>query len=195
MSGNPVGLQLVQKYSSLQTELHALVDYINETRNTLGGLHSELPAASDALASVTEATEKATHAILELVEGVMEQDESMSDAMDKLKAAAEAHEDAELKEAVDVVMEGQQERSNKLIQIMTELSFQDLTCQTIDRISSTVLEIERRVIGLMDEPESEPDAEGSLQEAAALAGVSRLRESQQGESRQGAIDDILKNMM
>ncbi|MEO1334805.1 MAG: hypothetical protein AAFV29_04145, partial [Myxococcota bacterium] len=52
---------LVDRYQLLQDELGQLVSYINETRDTLGGLHSELPGASDALTEVVRATETAAN--------------------------------------------------------------------------------------------------------------------------------------
>ena len=190
-SADDVGLGLIKKYETLQSELSGLVSYINDTRRTLGGLHQELPAASDALAEVTRATETAAHNMIDLVEQIMAQDEAGGDALSKVENACQTAGDDAAVEAVAQLTKVSEERTELLIRMMTELSFQDLTCQTINKISSTILEIERRVIRLIDHNFGDGPAKAEI-DPVALAGVSRLRENQSGTSRQDMVDALLK---
>ena len=189
-----IGLGLVQRYQVLQGELASLINYINDTRRMLGGLHDELPAATDALAEVTRVTETAAHNMIDLVEQIMEQDEAATDSLSKVKAACEKAGDEEALQAVEQVTSLSEQRTDLLIRMMTELSFQDLTCQTINQISTTVLEVERRVLKLIDatsdgSSKQTVEAEESL---TVRAGVSRLRETQSGSSRQDMVDALLR---
>lgn len=180
-------VDLLSKYTSLQEELSSLASFIDDTRHTLGGVQEKLPTASDALAGVTQATEKATHNILQLVEEVMERDSELEDAIETLDRVAA---DASAKEAVAIIRVGADERMAKLTEMMTELSFQDLTCQAIQKISQTILEIEKRLISLIDITEDERAAMDTPVEG--FSGLSRLEETFNGTNRQDLVDELLK---
>ena len=192
-SDTEIGLGLVQRYKVLQTELTGLINYIEDTRKTLGGLHNELPAASDALAEVTKVTETAAHNMIDLVEQIMSQDEAATEALDKVEAACKKAGDTSALEAVAKVESLSHARTDLLIRMMTELSFQDLTCQTINRIATTILEVERRVIKLIDVSGGQKEKKQDAAEVMAPnAGINRLSESQTGESRQDMVDALLR---
>ena len=187
-----IGLGLVEKYQGLQGELTGLVNYINDTRHMLGGLHGELPAASDALSEVTRVTETAAHNMMDLVEQIMAQDEATTDALTKVEAACKKSGDEAAIEAVAKVEAMSHDRTDLLIKMMTELSFQDLTCQTINRIATTILEVERRVKSLIDLSDCDNAAPLDDSPMPARAGVSRLAENQAGTSRQDMVDELLR---
>lgn len=189
-----VGLGLVGKYEVLQSELTALIRYINETRRTLGGLHSELPAASDALSEVTRVTETAAHNLIDMVEQVLAQDEAASSTLERVKAVCRSADDSVAIEAVEQLAKLSDERTDLLIRMMTELSFQDLTCQTINQIARTIIEVERRVLNLIDDSALRQEGACNSSDEEALAGVSRLRETQSGESRQDMVDALLRGV-
>lgn len=178
-------VDLLSKYINLQDELGSLAAFIDETRHTLGGVQEKLPTASDALAGVTQATEKATHNILQLVEEVMERDGEMGDALTTLESSAAT---VEAKDAVSLLRSSADERMMKLTEMMTELSFQDLTCQAIQKITKTILEIEKRLISLIDADEAQRGAKSAPSE---YSGLSRLEESFSGKNKQELIDELL----
>jgi chemotaxis protein CheZ len=181
---------LVMRHRQLLEELAGLVDYIEETRRTLGGMHSQLPAASDALSAVTATTEKATHNILELVEKLMDEDQRVVGALETVRTAADGSEDPALKAASEVLVENNERREMMLTEMMSELSFQDLTCQAINRISKTIVEIERRIVGLVDRNEAPAHA----RQESGHSGLERLRETYEGANKQGQIDDLFTGL-
>ncbi len=174
-AGAEIG-ELVSKYTSVEEELTSLLGFIGDTRDTLGGLHAELPAATDALASITKATEKATHNILELVEKVMEADDTVEEALRKVQQYLDTVENDEIKEAATTIIEAHENRSIVMTEMMSELSFQDLTCQTIQKITNTLAEIEFRIKQLLN-----PETAGELEDldkkhAGSMSGIKRLEE-------------------
>jgi chemotaxis regulatin CheY-phosphate phosphatase CheZ len=179
---------LGERYRNLQAGLASLVAYIDETRRTLGGLQGQLPAASDALTAVGKTTERATHNILGLVEGMVTDDEASAVVLGRLASSAASLDRPELVEAVSTLSAAADRRSTMLTELMTELSFQDLTTQAIDRVSRSMLEVERRIHALLDS--------GGAAEAAQVhhSGLERLRETQAGVSKQGAIDALLAEL-
>jgi chemotaxis regulatin CheY-phosphate phosphatase CheZ len=181
---------LPRKYRTLQEGLASLVAYIDDTRKTLGGLQGQLPAASDALTAVGKTTERATHNILGLIEGMITDDEGAAGNLARLSASAEALGQPELSEAVAALNAAAERRTAMLTELMTELSFQDLTTQAINRISKSMLEVERRIHDLLARDEG--GATGVT--AAAHSGLERLKETQDGQSKQGQIDDLLRQL-
>lgn len=178
-------VDLLSKYLHLREELSSLATYIDETRQTLGGVKDKLPSASDALTGVTQATEKATHNILGLVEELMERDGELEESLTLVEETVST---AEGRQAVEALRGAADERMAKLTEMMTELSFQDLTCQAIQKISNTILEIEKRLIALIDpidDDVSSPTAQ------TRFSGLDRLEENATGASRQDLIDQIL----
>lgn len=171
----------MEKYETLQHELASLAAYIDETRRTLGGVQEKLPRASDTLSEVTKATERATHNILEMVEKLMDRDAESETDLSSLEQACPGDAVSRLRERAD-------ERTMVLTEMMTELSFQDLTCQAIQKISNLILEVERRILSLIEVsitqelPEEDPNQ---------FSGLARLDESSTGRSRQDLIDQLL----
>ncbi len=173
-------------YTILLDELRGLVDYIRETRRELGTVHRELPSAFDALGMVSKTTEQATHNLLGLVEAIVDDDEETRKALEVLAKHDRVLEEPSVQDAITAVENAMVERGDKLTAMMSELSFQDLTCQTIDRIAGTIVEVERRVVALLE------DDKAPAQEAKpVMAGLDRLVESQQGDGRQAMVDEIL----
>ncbi len=130
---------------------------------------------------MTKATERATHNILEMVERLMERD---AEAEADLEALARVTEH----EAISRLQQQTAERSMALTEVMTELSFQDLTCQAIQKISKLIIEVERRILGLIED--AEPGS-GANAEPGEFSGLARLDETATGQNRQDFIDQLL----
>jgi len=178
---------IVSKYMSLQEELTSLASFIDDTRRTLGGVQEQLPSASDALTGVTKATERATHKILEHIEGMMDRDGELAEPMEVLRSKVDPS-DSESTKALDAMAGAADQRMRVLTEVMTELSFQDLTCQAIQKISVTMVEIERRILDLIS---SDVGADGEEGAAPLMSGLDRLEESATGQSRQDLVDQML----
>lgn len=181
-------IDIVSKYMSLQDELTSLATFIDDTRRTLGGVQEQLPSASDTLTGVTKATERATHKILEHIEGMMEKDSELEGPMGILREKGSADED--YVKALDAIAEAADQRMMVLTEVMTELSFQDLTCQAIQKISATMVEIERRILQLIT---SDVGAGGDSAATPLMSGLDRLEEQASGQSRQDLVDQMLGN--
>lgn len=185
-----LGGSVIEKYAALQRELVLMVEYINDTRKTLGGVTGKLPGASDVLTGVTQAMEKATHDILGMVEKVMDLDGQSNEAIAKAKAAALKAGDAGAVAALEEAMAAADARMGVLTEIMTSLSFQDLTCQAINKIGGTVLEVETRVRALVERRAPGGGAQDGGN-SAAVPSLERLKEAASGQGRQGMVDELL----
>jgi chemotaxis protein CheZ len=181
----------------LQGELGELAKYIDKTRKSLQKLDppvstisGKIPQASSHLFDITKATEEATHKVLSITEKVMDDQEKMSEKIAKLRDAATAA-------AVDgpailkIAREIEEINSNNkgdLIEILTALSFQDLTGQKIKKIVALVQEVEMRVLELLL-------SFGIVKEDWHEKVIGQLKDPTKGiEANQGLVDDILKKL-
>lgn len=180
--------RLAGRFEGMQRELLDLLEYVKGTRQTLGEVRDRLPQASGALASIEEVTERAAHNLLALVERAMESDERASSHLRTLTDGVEA---AAARRALEEMHSAQDERMGILTEMMTELSFQDLTCQTLEKVTQGLAEIEARILHILD-PEAAPLPVRAVEvHAGSMSGLSRLEETQSGVSRQDLIDQLL----
>lgn len=178
---------LLKRAESSQHELLELLEYVEKSKASLTAAAETVSAATEKLANIGEATEKAAHGLLALVEQAMGLDEAALPKLDALESGV----GPELREAVEVLGSAQDERMNILTEIMTAMSFQDLTCQTLAKVSSSLVEVEARLLHVL-EPETYPPFDrGQGADAGSMSGLSRLQENQEGASQQDMIDQLL----
>ncbi len=145
----------------LTGELAMIAKHINSTRKDLAKITPDLmedvkqrlPNASEELSAITKDTEKATHQILEKTEQALEENEQAEAFHTRLqelgqKETGEYQE--ELREIVGHLEEHQQTQGNLLIEILTAMSFQDLTGQKIKKIIGMIEIVESKILDLLN---------------------------------------------
>jgi chemotaxis protein CheZ len=164
---------------------------IEVTQEETGELFTE---ASDQLDQILQTTEKATVDIMEIVEKHMELQMNASMILQEVKAGTA---DAQ---SIETLVEGNNALNQDLMQIMTTLSFQDLTGQRIKKIIEALKKVENITFELfmstglkIKAKEKDPDKDLSQVEAETLKAVSDLK-GPQSESRQNDVDDLLAQL-
>lgn len=185
--------------TKLQGELGELARYIDKTRRSLQKLDpvvtettDKMPQASSQLTDITMATEAATHKIMTFTEKVMDDQEIVSVKIKDLREAATAStvdSTAILRIARDIE-EINNKNKNDMIEILTALSFQDLTGQKIKKIIALVGDVETRILGLLISFGIKKE-DGARKEAM----MGQLKDASKGLGvNQVLVDDILKNL-
>lgn len=134
----------------LYGQIGEIAKYINATIKRLQTVEpniavasDNIPAASMQLSEITKATEEATHGVMTHVEHVL-------DSQDLILHNIEAIENGEnISRAAEEIKQVVADNREALMDIMTGLSFQDLTGQKIKAIISLIGEIEKRIIHLI----------------------------------------------
>jgi chemotaxis protein CheZ len=149
--------------------------------------------ASSQLGAILETTEKATESIMVLVEKHLDQNEQTLALLGRLENGGNGAEIAALRE-------GAESLGADLMEIMTTLSFQDLTGQRIKRIVAALRQIEKVVFELymatglsMKALEQNPDQSVDEIRQASKARASELKGPQAGAS-QTDVDDLLSQL-
>jgi chemotaxis regulatin CheY-phosphate phosphatase CheZ len=173
----------------LYGQVGELAKYINATLRKLQKLEpnirvtsGKIPEASLHLSEITRITEEATQQeVLSHIEHIMDNHDAMAASLGSLEAAGDSDQKSvHLKELRRLVQEDQE----ILMEVMTGLSFQDLTGQKIKKIITMVEEIEKRILQLLVTfgIEQDPRAREEM-----LRAVSAAR-----DIKQDRVDEILK---
>ncbi len=176
-------------------ELASIAKYIDETRKKMAhlkpGLHNvadELPTVSHGLCDVTKATERATHQILGIVERLLDEDEKLLPEVASLKKALENDSPETVRAHVNSIADSFDERGMALVDLMTHLSFQDLTSQTLQKIAELMDQVENHILEVLIRL-GDRSAEG--ESSASVSQSVELLSSENHDARQSMIDDLL----
>lgn len=149
--------------------------------------------ASRQLSEILLTTEKATESIMTVVEKHLERNERAMAILDRLDSDAASADIATLRQGAEAL-------DQDLMEIMTTLSFQDLTGQRIKRIVAALQQIEKVVFELymatglsMKAMAENPDQPVEEIRQASKARASELKGPQSGSS-QNDVDDLLSQL-
>lgn len=186
----------------LQDGLKAIYKEINAAATNGAPAVTQTPApmadamfseASTQLGAILQTTENATESIMTLVEKHLERNERDAALLDALAAGGPSPE-------IDELRAGQRALGEDLMEIMTALSFQDLTGQRIKRIVAALQQIEKVVFELymatglsMKAMEENPDRSVEEIRQTSKARATGLKGPQAGAS-QSDVDDLLSQL-
>ena len=165
--------------SAVLREMREIADYITAMKREIGSLqvneikNRRIPAAGQELEAIVQATETATHTIMECAEAVM---------------AAPAGEPRSYKALVD----------EKMLVVFEACSFQDITGQRIAKVVETLQHIEARVTRFADAVRAQ-DIAAPLSEAERARAERKARLLLHGPQLagegidQGAVDILLES--
>jgi chemotaxis protein CheZ len=175
-----------QVSSKVQGELENLSAYIVKTMSNLQLLdpsvrisaERDIPAASQQLSDVVKATEEATNTIISLTETLLDHQAALGEAIEKLKR--QKYRSRDYQEIVRQIEHLHWEDEKTLIEIITNLSFQDLTGQRINKIVTMVTTVQDKLYDLIqafgiraqapvEDPVQEPPSKPPGEEAGKLA--------------------------
>ncbi|HBI24008.1 MAG TPA: hypothetical protein DDX84_07395 [Nitrospiraceae bacterium] len=171
---------------NLYGQVGEIARYINATLKKLQSIEpniaqasDKIPEASMQLSEITKATEEATHSIMGQVERVLDsQDVILHNLFSIEKGNGVQNSAGEIKQIV-------LDNKETLLDIITGLSFQDLTGQKIKAIISLIEEVEKRVLQLI--------VTFGLKDKAALEVDSPLMDlSGKSALNQNVVDNLLE---
>lgn len=134
----------------LYGQVGALAKYINITIKKLQTVEpnidqasDKIPEASVQLSEITKATEEATHSVMAQVERMLDSQDLVLHYLDLIVSGED------ISKASDQIKQIVKENKDVLLDIITGLSFQDLTGQKIKTIISLIEEVEKRILHLI----------------------------------------------
>lgn len=183
----------------LQGELGNLASFINKTMKNLRKLDpamieasEKMPGAAGSLSDIIKTTEAATHKVLSITEKLMDEQEMIFGKVKELRSAAssQAIEGSVILRLAKDIEDLANQNNEDLVQIMTALTFQDITGQRIKKIISLVEDVETRILEILVAfgiKKLEGDKREEIMEQLKGATKSDVL-------KQDLVDDILKNL-
>jgi chemotaxis protein CheZ len=184
----------------LFVKIGELARYLDETMRRLSALEhpltnstSQLPHASDTLTELTRMTEEGTHTIMELTEGLLLNHRQFQAGLTAIHTALseEGPGQTGILAKVGGLADLAASNQKSLMDIITALSFQDLTGQRIKKVVGVLDEVQSRLVELVvvfglqgvPEPADKDRAAVLLKELGATKATS---------IKQDVVDDLLK---
>jgi chemotaxis signal transduction protein/chemotaxis regulatin CheY-phosphate phosphatase CheZ len=175
-----------QVSSTVHGELENLATYIGKTMANLQLLdpsvrlsaERDIPTASQQLSDVVKSTEEATNTIISLTDTLMDHQATLGESIEKLKL--QKPRSPEYQDLIRQIEQLHMEDEKTLMEIITSLSFQDLTGQRINKIVTMVATVQDKLRDLIQafgikvdevrkDPVPEPSPEPAAEEAGKLA--------------------------
>jgi chemotaxis protein CheZ len=175
-----------QVSSKVHSELENLATYIGKTMANLQLLapsvrlsaERDIPTASQQLSDVVKSAEEATNTIISLTDTLMDHQATLGESIEKLKL--QKSRSREYQDLIDQIEQLHMKDEKTLMEIITSLSFQDLTGQRINRIVTMVATVQDKLRDLIQafgikvheahkDPVPEPSPEPAAEEAGKLA--------------------------
>lgn len=141
--------------SKVHRESESLTAYIRKTISNLQLLdpsvrlsaERDIPAASRQLSDVVKSTEEATNTIISLTDTLMDHQAMLGESIEKLKLQKSRSQ--EYQDLIDQIEQLHMEDEKTLMEIVTSLSFQDLTGQRINKIVTMVATVQAKLRDLI----------------------------------------------
>ena len=184
----------------LYTKLGELARYIDETMRKLTEIEQplsssagQLPKASDALTDLTRMTEEGTHKVMELTEALLVSNRQLRAGLETIQIGLSetGREHMGVMAQAAGLMPLLTDNQKTMMDIMTALSFQDLTGQRIKKVVGILDDVQSRllelvvVFGVKIAPK-----ESESERATEL--LKELEATKKTSIKQDVVDDLLK---
>jgi chemotaxis protein CheZ len=186
-----------QVSTQVQGELENLATYIGKTMANLQLLEPsvrvsaefDIPEASQQLSDVVKATEEATNTIISLTETLLDHQTTLGEAIQKLKG--QKNRSREYLQVLDEIDHIHQEDEKTLIEVLTSLSFQDLTGQRINKIMYMVSTVQSKLFDLVKAFGIQVEASAKELEAHAPIPKALGGKEERAKLGQDSVDSLL----
>lgn len=142
--------------NKIRGELSNLAKFVDNTRKGLDNLEStvqvsseKFPEASNQLSAVTGDLENAANNIMSILEGLMAEEDRANSLLNELKTWAEGLEgNAKGLETIKELASINERSKKEMMDIFTNLSFQDLTGQKLKKVINSLATVEKKLLEL-----------------------------------------------
>jgi chemotaxis protein CheZ len=131
--------QLLEEIRNLENKVEDIKTPIEETSDLL-------PSASASLQDVIEFTEKSTHSVMTLLDAIETNSKKIDEDVDTL---LKFNPTKSINAILEDIKHLNQDNMNKIIEIYTAMSFQDITAQQIKKVIQAIEDTKRRLLQMV----------------------------------------------
>lgn len=138
-----IGDELYGQIGEIAKYINTTIKKLQTVEPAVSQASDKIPQASAQLSEITRATEEATHNIMSQVEHVLDSQDLILHHLDSLEK------EGDINRSVNEIKQIVTENKEALLNIITGLSFQDLTGQKLEAIIGLIEEVEKRMLHLI----------------------------------------------
>jgi len=182
----PLPPEVLDDIVKLVTSVNEMIQNFKAIREPIIESSNSVPQATQQLDKVTEETERVTHKMLDLVEGLMERGMDTAMIVDELLASNEER-PQEDRDRLEEIKENSDADQNDLFLIMDALQFQDITSQQINHANAILDTIENKLQSLLSTLGEVFDVQEHMERCYDPNATVR-----DGETRQKIVDNVIE---
>ncbi|HJT18910.1 MAG TPA: protein phosphatase CheZ [Nitrospira sp.] len=191
--GAPIDTQIYDQLGELARFIDTMLKTITQFRDPMSATTEQLPQAVTHLHDLNRLTEEGTHRVMQLVEAIQANHDTVMKQLSRLEAGPSATSGEEQTGQVFRVIKAELLNEQKaLTDIVTALSFQDLVAQRVNKLVTIVDEVERKLLQLVVVfgPYTKGAGAGATGKATEM--LKQLEASKSTAMDQDLADEILK---
>ncbi len=184
--------QLYQELGELTRYIERTVRKMHELVPPIQASAGQLPQASQQLAELVTISEQGTHTVMQLAEEIIDNHAALSTELEHVASALRgAGPDAPELERITGMQQILTADDQRLMNIITQLSFQDLISQRVKTVLATLEDIERRLVEMVVVFGVGHDGHQAPDDRKAEALQKQLDASKSSALNQDTVDEIL----
>ncbi|MCF7802893.1 MAG: protein phosphatase CheZ [Candidatus Marinimicrobia bacterium] len=184
---NGIPSKVMQDFIQLVKSVNSMIEKFKSIRAPIVESSNSMPVATQQLDKVTAETEKATHQMLDLVEGITDRGADSIQRAKSVKKELDGNFDAAKEDLDRIVANAEQSQEDGFL-IMDALQFQDITAQQINHANSILEEIEKKLLSLL-----ELTGETFQMNSRISRHFDPEATTEGGEARQKHVDELIKS--
>lgn len=170
----------------LVKSVNDMIQNFNSIKKPIIDTSNSVPEAAKQLDKVTQETEKATHKMLDLIEGILDREIETASMVETILSEEEKLPETAVKN-LDRIKMNAEDSQNDSFMIMDSLQFQDITTQQIYHASAILGTIEERLQSLLS-----MIGEAFKMERSVKTHYDPEATTDNREGRQQSVDELIK---
>ncbi|MCP9440109.1 MAG: protein phosphatase CheZ [Nitrospira sp.] len=187
-----------QRIEAIHKEIGALARFVENAMKAVAEVcrpvvesSEELPAVASHLTDLVKMTEEGVLEVMRLAELIQDNRALVTRECQTIADTLRRGDHGTLAERVGKIMSALDQDEQRLMEIMTALSFQDLAAQRVKKLVAILEEVREKLLKLVVVVGAEQQQNGEPERGKTNELLNELRQSQDGALKQQTADEIL----
>lgn len=190
--GAPIDTQIYDQLGELARFIDTTLKTITQFKDPMSATTEQLPEAVTHLRDLKRLTEEGTHKVMQLVESIQDNHQTLSKTLVELTVSLPSPLDQTMISRLEQCLNNLAGDDKSLTEIITALSFQDLVAQRVNKLITIVDEVEHKLLELVVVFGPYTKGAGKAEAGKATAMLKQLEASKSTAMNQDLADEILK---
>jgi chemotaxis protein CheZ len=191
-NGAPIDTQIYDQLGELARFIDTTLKTLTQFKDPMSATAEQLPEAVTHLRDLKRLTEEGTHKVMQQVEAIQDNHQTLSMTLVDLTASLPSPLDQTMIGRLEQCLNNLAADDKHLTEIITALSFQDLVAQRVNNLITIVDEVEHKLLELVVVFGPYTKGAGKAEAGKASEMLKQLEASKNASMNQDLADEILK---